>query len=496
MQPILRGGDVDREGPVNGWLRLAGGPANFDDSERNLDFDHVGEFFTAYNNNKQRGRSLSEDGLAHAVNHKYHSAPSVPVVDGYNPENSRIREPQSAQTESKMDQDYSPTTPTEVLSSRRTSSSFGSLSGSPSSMHLQVLLGQLSDWNFDSLQLAQDTDGKPLYTMLWVIFSKCDFINSFRIDRRTFKAFAKQVDSQYQPMPYHNSAHAADVLVSMHHLLFEMHLGRELTKVEAFAAIFAAAVHDINHPGRNNNFLIRSDHQLSIIYSDTSVLEQMHLANAFQLIHTPGYNIAENLSKEDFAHFRKLTIKMVLATDLRNHFETITKLKGLAGTLSGDFVSVDRRDLILEVCIKISDIGHASKRFPLHKRWSELITEEFFQQGDEEQELGLTVSDFMDRSRPENERNQVGFLDFVALPLYQVFREVFPLASDLFRQARRNRNEWKSLQRLATPPPTCTGSPPVPEAASPEEESDSEENPATQSPGTGQSGPVPIKAAA
>ncbi|GBG25112.1 cAMP-specific 3',5'-cyclic phosphodiesterase [Hondaea fermentalgiana] len=433
MKPILRGGPDLADGDINGWLRLAGGPGGYDDNESSLpDFDNEGEFF--YSDKPSGGAPTKSIGN-----------PMLPTVDSLSRQNSAssfLPGSPTSQTESKSDHGAG-----DMNSRVRRKSSLGSFSSSPSCTQLQVLLGQLSDWNFDSLTLAEETGGKPLYTMLWVIFSKCELIKEFRIDRRTFKAFSNQLESQYQPMPYHNSAHAADVLVSVHHLLYSLHLGRELSSLETMTALFAAAVHDVNHPGRNNNFLIRTDHRLSIIYSDHSVLEQMHLANAFQLLHTPGYNILSHLSKDEYLHFRKSAIRMVLATDLRNHFETVTKLKGLAGTLKGNFVTPDRRDLILEICIKVSDIGHASKRFPLHKRWSDLITEEFFQQGDEERALGINISDFMDRTKPDNERNQVSFLDFIALPLFKAFREIYPPATDIFRQVRRNRNEWKALHR-------------------------------------------------
>jgi hypothetical protein len=50
-----------------------------------------------------------------------------------------------------------------------------------------------------------------------------------------------------------------------------------------FALLFAAVVHDINHPGVNNNFLIHTQQDLAIIYNDISPLENMHVATAFQV---------------------------------------------------------------------------------------------------------------------------------------------------------------------------------------------------------------------
>lgn len=50
-------------------------------------------------------------------------------------------------------------------------------------------------------------------------------------------------------------------------------------------------------------------------------------------------------------------------------------------------------------CIKAADVGHPTKPFKIHSVWSNLITLEFFVQGDLEKEYGLTPHSFMDRNQ-------------------------------------------------------------------------------------------------
>lgn len=43
------------------------------------------------------------------------------------------------------------------------------------------------------------------------------------------------------------------------------------TPLEMFTLIFSAAVHDLRHPGVNNNFLVTTSHPLAVRYNDKSV---------------------------------------------------------------------------------------------------------------------------------------------------------------------------------------------------------------------------------
>ena len=94
-----------------------------------------------------------------------------------------------------------------------------------------------------------------------------------------------------------------------------------------------------------------------------------------------GSTILAGLDMDDYFLMRKLVISMVLATDLAQHFQTVTKLKNLrksSGEEAVDPLIGADETLLLEVAIKAADIGHSAKEWFLHKRWSEAICEEFF----------------------------------------------------------------------------------------------------------------------
>ena len=69
---------------------------------------------------------------------------------------------------------------------------------------------------------------------------------------------------------------------------------------DVFAAFTSCVMHDFEHPGYSNSFVIRTKHPLAIRYSDYSVLENHHLAAAFGILFDPSKkcNIMQNMSLE------------------------------------------------------------------------------------------------------------------------------------------------------------------------------------------------------
>lgn len=62
-----------------------------------------------------------------------------------------------------------------------------------------------------------------------------------------------------------------------------------------------------------------------------------------------------------------------------------------------DWVSETDRLLLMQMVIKLADINGPCKRHDIHIQWTHRIAEEFFEQGDDEERLGMPISPFMDR---------------------------------------------------------------------------------------------------
>ena len=92
--------------------------------------------------------------------------------------------------------------------------------------------------------------------------------------------------------------------------------------------------------------------------------------------------------------------------------------------------------MVMKMALKCADIGHSAKRLVLHEKWTARITEEFYRQGDEERRQGLPISPFMDRRKANLSASQLGFMDWIVLPLYTAwFKFLDP-------EERRQREMW------------------------------------------------------
>eukprot|EP01137_Pigoraptor_chileana_P028135 Opistho-2@11647 len=280
-------------------------------------------------------------------------------------------------------------------------------------------LNTFTEWEFDVFELAQRTNGRPLYYLSKAIFERHFFRQKFLIDDEVLSEWLQKIEQGYlSHNPYHNSTHAADVTQTMHFFLTHDSLYHVLSDEEFFAAVVSCIIHDFEHPGTNNAFHINTGSELAVRYNDRSVLENHHCAAAFTLLSNDSCNILANLDEPTFKLIREMVVNLVLATDMAHHFEYVGKFKNKLQTGLNPEDRDDRR-LMLEVGIKCADVSNPAKPRHVCTRWADQIMEEFYRQGDEERRRDMTVSMFMDRHTTNMPKCQAGFVDFIVGPMYE-----------------------------------------------------------------------------
>uniref|UniRef100_A0A669AVN8 Phosphodiesterase n=1 Tax=Oreochromis niloticus TaxID=8128 RepID=A0A669AVN8_ORENI len=325
-------------------------------------------------------------------------------------------------------------------------------------------LEHINRWGLNIFKVAEHSHNRPLTCVMYTIFQERDLMRTFKIPTDTFVTFMLTLESHYHSdVAYHNNLHAADVAQSTHILLSTPALDAVFTDLEILAAIFAAAIHDVDHPGVSNQFLINTNSELALMYNDESVLENHHLAVGFKLLQEENCDIFQNLTKKQRQTLRRMVIEMVLATDMSKHMSLLADLKTMVETkkvTSSGVLMLDNytdRMQVLRNMVHCADLSNPTKPLDLYRQWTDRIMDEFFHQGDRERERGMEISPMCDKHTASVERTQVSFIDYIVHPLWETWADlVHPDAQDILDTLEDNRNWYQSMIPQSPSPPFYT----------------------------------------
>lgn len=308
---------------------------------------------------------------------------------------------------------------------------------------LESILNTLGkNWTFDVWFIHQIT-GHSVYVIGNYLFQKYRLNEFLKITQDTQKSFFTLLESEYKDNPYHNACHAADVCQSFIYFVLQSNLCKFMNTLDTATCVIAALGHDVRHPGVTNRFIINNREPLALEYNDVSVLENMHCSTIFTILQIPSNNVFQYLQSEDWFYMRKLLIYMILETDMSRHFEICSKFKSKSTNL--DWEVLEDRLQILGMGLKCADIGHSAKSTELHEKWTSLVCEEFFLQGDTEKSRSMPISMYCDRENTDISKSQAGFIKNICIPLYEVWcgylnSEI--IQGSCLKQLEKNFSHW------------------------------------------------------
>jgi len=210
------------------------------------------------------------------------------------------------------------------------------------------------------------------------------------------------------------------------------------------------------------------------IYNYRSPLE--HFSASCALAAADEIGLFSDMRKDVAKQIRLQVIDLVLATDMSNHFSLVSSFGAMVATKRAETTlsslkeisllattmqlspaakpthffaeKFETRMLILKIAMKISDLGHCFLAWEEHMSWCERLEAEFFSQGDAECDASLAVSPLMDRRRPgvSNHGNSVGFFQTFAIPMLELWVEIFPHCLPILKLARSNLDEHCNMR--------------------------------------------------
>jgi hypothetical protein len=232
----------------------------------------------------------------------------------------------------------------------------------------------------------------------------------------------------------------------------------ELDNLDILTFLVSSLVHDFKHPGQTNAYHVNKQTDLALLYNDISVLENYHISETFHVLKKGGCDIFSNYSKNENKLIRKRIVDMILATDMAHHTRIYTSMKLKFEKLALDKNCVDQlvkdldpgskfdaKQVILNYTLHAADLAHNVKSFEITQKWTKLLMNEFWEQGDLERKEGLPISFNCDRTTANVPKGQIGFLNGIIIPTFQLLVFVFPKVEFLVDNAKKNLEKWTEL---------------------------------------------------
>lgn len=295
----------------------------------------------------------------------------------------------------------------------------------------------------------------------------------------------------YHDNPFHNFEHASHVCMSVAKLLSRIVAPDQVydkdngdTRVLAsnlhdhtygitsdpltqFACVFAALIHDADHPGVPNPQLVKEETETARRYQGKSVAEQNSVNVAWNILEQEKYADLRGAiceTQEEEVRFRQLVVNTVMATDIMDgdlkklreerwkkafYGRQMSQNKTIGDPYPGEDqenhdysaerVSVNRKaTIVIEHLIQASDVAHTMQHWHIYRKWNERLFAEMhqaFSQGRADRD----PAEFW-------YQGEMGFFDFYIIPLAKKLSEcgVFGVSSDEYlNYALQNRNEWE-----------------------------------------------------
>jgi 3',5'-cyclic-nucleotide phosphodiesterase len=328
---------------------------------------------------------------------------------------------------------------------------------------------QVGSWNFSAHAFTEDELVLCACEMIQHAFTMPG-LDHWRLTPDELQTFLLACRAAYNSFVlYHNFRHAIDVLQSV--FCFLVHIGALprygpvgqdqvpkspiaslLSPFDALTLLISAIGHDVGHPGVNNFFLVKLNAPLAQLYNDNSVLEAFHCAAFSQILrrHWPSAFKDKQL--------RKLLISSILATDMGVHQKFMQRMGSFQEKFHENGKSVEGwklqdvdmyKTLVCGLLIKCADISNVARPWKVAEKWTQILQEEFANQGEMEREVGMETALFGGPPELGNiyklATGQIGFMSIFALPLFEGISDLLPQLQFTADHIRRNQAKWHEL---------------------------------------------------
>ncbi|RLN53067.1 hypothetical protein BBJ29_002065 [Phytophthora kernoviae] len=322
---------------------------------------------------------------------------------------------------------------------------------------VQIIQATFGTPELDVIALEEFMPGNVVVFVGMLIFESIDCGEEF-MDLSVLPSFLKNIQERYDgSMPFHNATHAADVMHTLFMMLWNTSLGEKISLHNQVGALLAAVMHDVEHVGLTNDFLIKTNHPIALKYPTKAPMESKHMDLALQAVVDPKFNILSKMSTAHQEQVLAVVRDTISATALIYQPELLAEVNNTTADewkmLEDEAVVLPQNLQIraLRIAMHVSDISQTMKPFANHQKWVFRLNDEHYKQGELDEREHLCVSpSFCFKDLWTFERflgSQVCFLKKVALPAVVALNSIPWLdVNELVNGIEKNIAEWEKQE--------------------------------------------------
>lgn len=284
------------------------------------------------------------------------------------------------------------------------------------------------------------------FDMLFSFFYDSLHDSDLPLDWKSIFAFITAVRSHYNCVPYHNWRHAIDATQFVYYLISIDKIKQMLQPLDRFSLLLGVLCHDLEHNGRTNDFHRKVNSKFAQESGpDLPPLEYHHECLAKEMIKKIFAKTLSEFSEEMRNQLFTFIQEIILSTDMSKHKMFVDKITENVGKFDG---SIEMRLLACQAVMKLADLSNTCRLFEDSEFMAKQLTEEWFQQGEDETKHGLQITKGFDRNNPTPlPQGQIGFYKFCTKQLLDADNQFFGCLEDIVNQFNSNLSKWEELAK-------------------------------------------------
>jgi len=284
----------------------------------------------------------------------------------------------------------------------------------------------------------------PLVTTTVAVLDRLDCVEKLQMDWLPIVKFLMNIEEAYNDVAYHSKYHAADVVGTMGWFISLGWFQKSLSPVHMVISLLAAASHDVDHNGQNNQFHRLAKTKIGVSYPESN-MEYHHITKATGIKKIPGcdWTVGIKWKDEEWTEEEVWTLftSLILRTDPALYDPANRKPFTDLANSTEDELSVAQEPALMEI-LHLADISNPAKPLGIARKWAVRFYEEFDDLGKEVRRLKLDIPVYTSGKMPTLPDTQVFFIKCMCMPSFKDFIEFEPEAQEAMDHLEQNLVYW------------------------------------------------------